>query len=215
MSDFYDDGEPADIELNIIAKETAKLDDFRAAAQEITKQIQSKTSHGLCNDLTEIRVRRALFFSVAVPEHVRQKVIRDAQAAVNKVIKTAADKYMNDLSSIAKFGLCDMEEEPHYEPGTALAVYKSITPQFAADVARSGTAVVLNEALNDKIDAVYEDDDEEMPISYEGRSGTEQRALYVAFIHAAHKAMQICNDAAQPSDERIFKHLEKLNVATP
>lgn len=212
--DLNDD--TVEAELDEIARAVSKLEAFRAAALEITQHIQLATSQNLCRDLTEIRVTRALIFNIAVSEKVREKAISYAQEAVSKIVKSTTEGILKHPEAIAEFGLVDSEHDPIYSPGKSEILLNNMTDEFADAIARSGMMTYLNEGLNEMILAVvHEDDEEELPISYKGLSTNEERALYKAFIHAAHQAMQKCNYAAEDSDAKIFNYLEKLEARAP
>lgn len=207
--------EPATMDLAALSRDIAKLDAFRHAARDMTRHIQVATSQGLCDDLEKIHVQRFCFFKMAVNEPTRTYAVDAAQSAVNTVIEGTSDAFLNNLSHIAEFGLSDFEGDPLYAPSAAMTLQRGMTSSFAVHVAASGIATAVNECLAAMIDAVVEDNEDEMPISYDGLSGTQQRALYKAFIHASMNAMKICNRLSESSDESVITHIENLGIRAP
>lgn len=215
MSKIDDGNDPVVAELKQIASAVSKRDAFRAAAREITEHIQGATAHSLCRDLKEIQIPYFIFFKKAVAEPTRQTAIAAAQEAVNRIVKSTSDGVLKDPTMIAEYGLVDFERDPVYAPDTAATLLENMTDEFAGAIARTGMMTYLNEALNEMIESVIHEDEEDMPISYDGLSAHEERALYHAFIYAARQAMQECNHAAEESDAQIFERLALLKIAAP
>ena len=171
---------------------------FRETADEMTRDITSRLSHGMTSDIEEIKVRKGLFslFRSVVPRDVLEKAKVEGQALLNEIVEDALSPEEADHETIARDGVRDEELEPYYESGRGVEFLEDLDDEEVQAIARLGVINTVQYALNALDMHNYERDESETRQQF--------RASTHALGIAADNAYDLCEALKAPYEKKVI-----------